>query len=142
GMVVEVKGGVVTNDATAGTSSAAASSIQFASEIKGAVQAVDATAGTLTVIGQTVKVDAATVFEGFPNGLASVHAGNLVEVFAFLDTTTHTYQATRIELKTVLAEFKLRGVVASLDTNARTFVLGGATIGYAGVAATDLPALA
>src|SRR5207248_7856990 len=50
--------------------------------------------------------------------------------------------STRIELKTVLAEFKLRGVVASLDTNAKTFVIGAATIGYAGVAATDLPALA
>jgi hypothetical protein len=141
GMVVDVKGGALTNDATAGTSSGTASSIVFGSEIKGAVQSVDIAAGTLSVVGQTVKVDAATIFDGFANGLASVQAGNLVEIFAFFDSATHSYQATRVELKNALVEFKLRGVVAGLDTTAKTFDIGGATIGLSSVPASELPAL-
>jgi hypothetical protein len=141
GMVVDIDAGPVSTDATTGAVTGTASAIQFGDAIKGPVQSVDTAGSSLVVLGQTVKVDAATVFDGFANRLASVQAGNQVEVFAFFDTAAGTYQATRIELKTGLTEFKLRGVIAALNTSARTFALGGATIGYASAAA-PLPALA
>jgi len=142
GMTVDVDAGAISTDTTAGTSSATATAIQFGSQIKGAIESIDTAAGTLHVLGQTVSVDATTVFDGVANGLAGLQPGNLVEIFAFFDSASGTYQATRIELKTTLSEFKLRGLVANLDTTAKTFTIGGATISYAGIASTDLPALA
>ena len=66
---------------------------------------------------------------------------NLVEVYAFFDAATASYTATRIELKANLADFKLVGPVAALNTAAKTFTIGGATIGYAGVPGAALPPL-
>ena len=141
GMTVDLSAGAISTDAASGASSAVARSIQFHSEIKGPVDAVDAAAGTLQVLGQTVTVDDATVFDGIAGGLAGVAPGGLVEVYALFDATNRLFKATRIEAKATLAEFRLRGVVAGLDPTARTFTLGGATISYAGLAVATLPAL-
>ena len=141
GMTVDLSAGAISTDAASGASSAVARSIRFHSEIKGPVDAVDAAAGTLQVLGQTVTVDGATVFDGITGGLAGVAPGALVEVYALFDATNRLFKATRIEAKATLAEFRLRGVVADLDPTARTFTLGGATISYAGLAAATLPAL-
>ena len=141
GMQAQVQAGPVTTDA-AGVAAAKATAIEFGSQVRGPVQAVDAAGGTLVVLGQSVKVDAATVFDGFAAGLGSVRAGVLVEVYAFFDRTTATYTATRIELKATLADYKVVGAVAALNTGAKTFAIGGATIGYGSVPAAALPALA
>lgn len=141
GMVVDIHGGPLSTDATSGVSNCAAAGIQFGSEIKGAVQTVNVAAGRLTLVGQTVNVDASTVFEGYGNGLAEVMPGDLLEVFAFFDAARNSFQATRIERENALTEFKVGGVVTGLATAAKTFVLAGASVSYASVAAADLPAL-
>lgn len=141
GMQTQVQAGPVTTDAT-GVATAKATTIEFGSQVRGPVQAVDAAAATLVVLGQSVKVDAATVFDGFAGGIGSVAAGNLVEVYAFFDKATSTYTATRIELKASLADYKVVGVVAALNTGAKTFSIGSATIGYGSVPTAALPALA
>lgn len=138
GMTVEVHGGPVVTDASAGTSTSTATNVKFGTAINGPVQAIDVAGSTLNVLGQSVKVDAATVFDGFANGLASVQAGNLVEVSALLDQTTGIYTATRIEFESALAEYRLRGVIANLDATAKTFTIGGATINYAGIPAAQM----
>ena len=138
GMTVEVHGGPVVTDASAGTSTSTATNVKFGSAIKGPVQAIDIAGSRLTVLGQSVKVDAATVFDGYTNGLASIQTGNLVEVSALLDQTTGIYTATRIELESGLVEYKLRGVLANLDATAKTFMIGGATIGFAGIPAAQI----
>ena len=140
GMQTAVQAGPVTTDAATGVASSQATTIKFASQIRGPVQTLDVVAGTLTVLGQTVKVDAATVFDGAV-GLGGLGVANLVEVYAFFDAATASYTATRIELKANLADFKLVGPVAALNTAAKTFTIGGATISYAGVPATALPPL-
>ena len=142
GMTVDLSAGAVSTDASSGSSTAVARSIQFHSEIKGPVDTVDAAAGTLQVLGQTVTIDGATVFDGVAGGLAGIAPGALVEVYALFDATNRLFKATRIEAKVTLAEFRLRGLVANLDTTAHTFTLGGATVSYAGLAASTLPALA
>lgn len=142
GMTVDLSAGAVSIDAASGASSGVARSIQFHSEIKGPVEAVDAAAGSLQVLGQSVAVDDATVFDGIVGGLAGVAPGALVEVYALFDATNRVFKATRIEAKATLAEFRLRGLVARLDTTARTFMIGGASISYAGLPAATLPTLA
>jgi hypothetical protein len=141
GMVTDVIAGAVTVDAASGLSNSKATEIRYGSEIKGPVQALNVAAGTLTVIGQSVKVDAATVFEDLPTGLASVQVGNLLEVYGFLDLSTGSYTATRIERKASLLSYKVVGNVSALDTVAKTFAIGGITISYTSVAASALPAL-
>jgi Domain of unknown function (DUF5666) len=141
GMVTGVNAGAVTVDTSTGLSNSKATEIRYGSEIKGPVQALNVAAGTLTVIGQSVKVDAATVFEDLPTGLAGVQVGNLLEVYGFLDRSTGSYTATRIERKLSLLSYKVVGTVSGLDTAAKTFALGGITVNYSSLAAGGLPAL-
>jgi len=62
-------------------------------------------------------------------------------VYAFFDPTTAVYTATRIERKTALAAYTLRGAIANLDTAGETFTIGGATISYAGIPDAQVPGL-
>ena len=142
GMTVDVDAGAISTDAATSTPQATASKVQFGYAILGPVQAVDAAHSQLTVLGQTVAVDADTVFDGITGGVAGVHVGNLVGVFALFDTATGLYSASRIELKTNAGEYRLRGIVSSLDTAAKTFAIGAAVISYAGVPSADVPTLA
>ncbi len=139
GMVVGVQGGSLVDDSATGLSNGTATAIQFVSELKGTVGAK--TASTLTVMGQTVNIDNATVFDGYAVGLTSVAVNDQVEVYALFDAATNTYLATRIEKKTGLTVFKISGLVSSLDTTNKTFVLGTQTVSYAGIGAAQLPAL-
>ncbi len=140
GMVVAVDAGPIRTDAS-GVRTSTATKVQIGTEITGPVQAVDVAAGTLTVIGQTVSVDAQTVFDGLPNGLAGVQVGQLVEIHAFFDATLNRHAATRVERKGNLAAFKLRGRIANLNLMAKTFTIGAATVSFATVPAAQLPAL-
>ena len=141
GVVVEIDAGPVSTEPRTGTRTATASTVRIGSEIKGPVDAVNVAGGTLTVLGQLVLVDADTVFDGFPQGLASVQVGQRVELHAFFDAANDRHTATRIERKGSLVEFKLRGRITRLDTSAKTFVIGTTTVSYAGVPAAELPAL-
>ncbi len=141
GMVVDVDGGEITTD-SGGAAASKAVQIQFFSEIKGPVESIDVAGGKAMVLGQVVNVDADTVFEGIANGLAGLQAGNTVEVFAFFDSATGSYTATRIEKEGTLAAYKLHGPVSELDTAGTTFMIGGAKVHYGGIPASQLPALA
>jgi hypothetical protein len=137
GAVVEIDASAIDDD----KSTAKALRIRFGSEIVGPVSAVDTAASTLTVLGQTVEVKPTTVFgDGLAGGLGAIAAGTVVEVNALFDASTGRYVATRIEADPSAPVFKLRGLVAGLDTFVKTFTIGGATISYASVADADLPA--
>lgn len=136
GMRVQVDS--ATPDAT--TASARASAVRFGGQVLGPVEAVDASAGTLTVLGQGVDVSADTVFDtSLSGGLSAVTAGTVVEVHGLRDSATGRIAATRIEAESSPSSYKLRGPVAALDTTAKTFTIGGASISYAGLASTAVP---
>ncbi|WP_280156198.1 DUF5666 domain-containing protein [Piscinibacter sp. XHJ-5] len=137
GMTVEVEAGPIR--IVAGQATSTAQKVVFGSEIKGPVSSVGA--GSFGVLGQTVRIDVNTVLDGL-SGLADLHAGDAVEVFAFFDPATGTYAATRIERKSSLDAYKLVGPITGLDTAAETFAIGGANISYAGIPAAQLPGLA
>jgi hypothetical protein len=102
---------------------------------------VDTASSQVRVLGQTVTVDADTVLEGLAS-LAAVRAGDIVEVYAFFDPTSGAYAATRVERESSPPTYKLRGPITRLDTAARAFAIGGATLSYAEVPTGELPGLA
>jgi hypothetical protein len=63
----------------------------------------------------------------------------VVEVHGAAGTTAGQITATRIEAAAGATSYHLRGTVAALDTTAKTFSIGAATISYAGLAAADVP---
>ncbi len=135
GMVVQLEATAV--DAAA--SSARATRVRFGNEVVGPVTAVNSAGTSLTVLGQTVVINASTVIDNrFVGGLAGIRAGTVVEVHGMLDSAAGTIVATRIEPVAAGALFGLRGVVSALDTAAKTFRLGGQLVSYAGI--TNPPA--
>jgi hypothetical protein len=127
GTMVEVESGEIRDNA------AAASQVRLVSALIGAVQSV--TSSTLLVNGQTVRIDVGTLFDDrFVGGLGAIAVGRVVEVYGFVVRGGAEVIATRIEPKDGATTFKFRGVVAALDTQARTFDIGTQHFTYAGQA--------
>jgi hypothetical protein len=138
GMMVEIDGVQVDRSTAQGR----ALRIRFGSEIVGPVNSIDVAAGTLVVLGQTVRTTATTVFDdSLAGGLAALAVGQVLEVHALFDAATGRYIATRIEAEDDTSFYKLRGVIANLDTTAKTFTLGGEVINYAGLEVAEPPNL-
>jgi Domain of unknown function (DUF5666) len=135
GAQVEIEGGSI--DRASGR--ATALTIRIGSELKGRVTAVDIGAQSLSMLGQTVLVTSTTVFDdSLGGGLSAISVGQLIEVHARYDAAQGAYVASRIEREDGSSEFKLRGMVSALDSNAKTFRIGSAVINYAAV--TSVPA--
>jgi Domain of unknown function (DUF5666) len=141
GMTTEIRGSAITVDAT-GANVSRASSIAYGSEILGPVQSIAGNA--VVVLGQTVDINTATVFDdaSLSGGLSDLRADDVVEVYGLFNVATGHYTATRIERKGVVAAYRLRGVVSSLDTVAKAFNIGSERISYAGLAGPAPAALA
>ena len=137
GMMAEVQGAGVKTDSQGKHGRALA--IRIGNEIVGPVSAVDTTGKTLTALGQIVVVTDNTLFgERINGGLAGVAVGTVIKVNGSLDVATGRYTATRIDIKPNAPYFRLRGVIANLDTTAKTFKIGEALISYASLSATDV----
>lgn len=132
GVTVEVQGDDIVTPAV-GLPTSTARSVTFRSEIKGPISAIDSVAGTLTVLGQSVQVGPSTVFDlNLPNGLSSLSVGGLVEVYGFVDANG-VYQATRLEGEASASVYKIRGPISDVNTAAKTFRIGLATINYSAI---------
>ena len=137
GMMVEIDAGAV--DRTA--ASALALRIRLGSEVVGPVGTIDSVASTVQVLGQTVLVTTSTIFdETLSGGLSALRAGAVVEVHGILDPTMGRIVATRIEAEAGATVYKVRGVIANLNTTAKTFTINGQLISYAGLPAASVPA--
>jgi len=137
GMVVEVDAQGVDRVAAQGK----ALKVRFGAQLVGPAAGPLAADSSLTVLGQKVLVNATTVVDdALVGGLAALTAGTVLEVHGLVDTATGGLLATRIEAHPVALSYRLKGVVASLDTTARTFRLGGLLIDYSGVSSAALPA--
>lgn len=135
GQQVEVESSSI--DRTAGTG--VATVIRYGSELKGPVESVDAANSRFVLLGQVVEVGATTVFgPSLSGGLAALAAGQILEVHGRLDTARSVTVATRVDLEDSASRYKLRGVIAALDTTAKTLRIGTASISYAG--ATEVSA--
>jgi hypothetical protein len=141
GMVTEVDGVDLTT--FAGKQSATASSIRIVSDIVGPVTGVDTSGAALMVLGQTVVITPATVFDDrLSGGLSNLRPGAIVEVYGRYDAARSRYTATRIEDRSDATFYKLRGPVGAVDPVAKILTIGGQAISYAGLTtAGDVGAL-
>ena len=130
GVTVEVDGSTIVHTASGKTATAA--TIRIATAVLGPVESIDTGTRTLTVLGQQLQINAATVFgPSLHGGLSALHAGDVVAAYALPDAISGRYVATRIEPAHGASAYRLRGVVSALDTAAHTLRIGGATLNYA-----------
>ena len=123
GMLVEVESGPIGDDG-AGGRTATASRVRLASELLGPLSLVDLANGRLVVLGQPVRLTAATVVDVGAVGTPSLQVGNVVEVHGFF-ALDEGYVATRVERRAAPpASYRVRGLVRDLDPNARTLRIG------------------
>ena len=133
-------------------STVAVQSVDVQIEVKGPIESVDVAASQLTLVGQTVSVDALTrIYEENPDdtyttlALADLQAGDYVEVSGTRQAGGSVL-ATRIERKLVTSgdpeygQVEVKGTATNLDTTAMTFDLGGYTVDYSGASVEGTPA--
>jgi hypothetical protein len=106
--------------------------VVYRSNIKGPVSSltvVDALTGTadLVVMGQSVRTNSTTRFSDVT--FATLAANHLVEISGTFDGAG-VLVATFVERETALAEYKVVGAIANIDTDNRTFAVGGLNVDY------------
>jgi hypothetical protein len=129
GQIVAIRGTL--NDAgTSGT----AMQVAFTGDVRGPARQIDLDNGTFVVLGQTVRVTDATLFDDSlqPADLTSVQPDALVEVSGFANAAGEIV-ASRVDL-TSGTTLQVRGTVQALDTTAHTFRINALTIDYSGIA--------
>jgi hypothetical protein len=127
GMVVRIDSSSF--DANAQT--AVATKVTLVSDLSGPVDSKDLVNGTLTVLGQTVRLGMLTVVDDrLVGGLAQLQTGTLVQVHAIYDPVTGIYVARRIEFKSSLSGYRIRGLVHGLDLTTRSFLIGTQRFSY------------
>jgi hypothetical protein len=108
-----------------------ARSVSYDDTLEGPIGAIDPATQTLVVLGQVVVVDAATSFDDeiIPRDLSGLSVGDVIEVSGLIDATG-AVRATRIDFSENADDFEVRGIVESLNTGNRTFVINGLTVDY------------
>ncbi len=130
-------GMVVTVDATvrAGSGAVVASRIDYVTELRGVVDGVDSALRAFSVLGQQVRTDAATVYEG---GSFDTLIRQWV-VVSGLRGADGVMLATRVAISAPPggATVQVAGLVSAFDSGARTFRVGGTLVDFA---SASLPA--
>jgi Domain of unknown function (DUF5666) len=126
GMVVKVQGSISTSGSATATSF------------------INTATTAINIIGQTVVMDANTVFDtALTQGFNSLKVGDELEVHGFLNAFSNTLQATLVELKPKPNRYKISGTVKNLqNAPTNTFQIGSETISFSGLTAADVPGLA
>jgi len=110
-----------------------ATSVSFTGDVVGPIAQLDPTRRSLTVLGQTVQLDDATLFgEGIqPGGIGGLQKGMILEISGFPEASGNLL-ASRIDL-VASGPLQVRGIVQTLDVGAQTFRINDLTIDYSGV---------
>lgn len=124
GQIVSVLG-TVNDDGNTGT----AYLVTFEDIVDGPISAIDVDANRMTVMGQTVLVNAETVFDMSSQGaeFASLGVNDLVEVSGYVDSQGRVIAAS-IRAGNASGEFDLNGTVESVDSDAMRFTVNGLSV--------------
>jgi len=130
GMVVRVEG-MVNPDGQNGL----AEVVSFDPDMRGQITGLDAANGMLTLLGQDVLVDEATVIVDLPfgraGGMAGLAVGDFMEVSGLADAGP-TFRATRIAWRPAAAETKIRGSVNPAGGGGAVLFINTLRVDYAG----------
>ena len=125
-----------------GTLTSTALAIRTTNELIGPIGVIDPSGSTLTVLGQTVRITAATWFHAaLVGGLNAVRPGQVVEVFGQYNARLDQYIATRIALRPNAPAYEIRGPLTASDPTTHTLTVGGLVISDAGIDTGALPSL-
>ena len=122
GMVVAVQGSPAVNGQSTATR------IVLGGELVGPI----ATKGTdtLEVLGQTVNIQPNTVFAN-TSGFAALNTNDVVEVHGIADPATNSLDATYVERKTSVSEYRIQGRVTAHDAApSKIFSIGSLRLDY------------
>ena len=135
GQVVALEGEVNFSDATG-----RADEIRYSASVIGTIENVDAALDRLMVMGQTVLINADTVFDPSidPDTFAGLTAGATTQISGFRNDAGDII-ATRIEPDTTSAGVQLIGTVAALDLANMLFSIDRLTVDYGSAIRIDLP---
>lgn len=125
GMAVLVDGTI-----NAGGLTGVATTVDFLGDIEGTLDAapvISGTNGVFKIYGLVIKTDSKTKYTDGVT-LASLIAGDTVEVSGLFNANDGSFAATRIEKRVSFLKAELRGFVSNLNTTAKTFVLGPSLI--------------
>jgi Domain of unknown function (DUF5666) len=137
GMVVRIRGRIHAD----GTG--VAESIEYNDCVQGPITAMNRVRNTVTVLGQTVRIDEDTVYDGVTlRDMNGFQIGDQVEVSCLPDPANNQMRATRMQFRerfqNGFSELEVKGVVSNLGAD--TFMLNGLTVNMAGVAVGNRPA--
>lgn len=107
----------------------------FGSELVGPAASVDTANSSLVMLDQTVDVKPETVFDDSLTGGLAALAGKVVEAHAQPDVATGHHVATRVEAKASGDSergVELHGTISDVDAAAKTFMLRGLKVSFAG----------
>ncbi len=121
GMVVAVQGSPAVNGQSTATR------IVLGGELVGPITSKGT--DTLEVLGQTVNILPGTVF-ATSGGLGALNTNDVVEVHGIANPATNTLDATYVERKSSVSEYRIQGRVAAHDAVARTFSIGSLQLDY------------
>ena len=135
GMAVRVDG-IINSGGLTGT----ATTVEFLGDIEGAIDAaavINGTNGVLHIYGLVINTDGNTKYNDGVT-LASLIAGDIVEVSGFFNANDGSFTATRIEKQATFTKVELRGFISNVT--ATTFVLGPSlVVNYSGARPQDIP---
>lgn len=135
GMIVRLAGSV-DEDGANGT----ATEIEFDEEVKGTVSSINLESNSFIVLGQTVLIDSATVFDKITFDALAV--GNLVEISGYFDADG-ALRASLVELDKLAADadekFEVKGVVRLHDAANKQFMLHDLVVDYGSAELSDFP---
>jgi hypothetical protein len=120
GDVVTINGSV-SNDGT----TAIADEIAFVGNVRGVITASNAQNNTLTVMNQTVRLTGDTVIDD----ATALTVGRAVEISGFANSLGELI-ASRVDAQAHAQKGQVRGTVAALDSNGRTFQINSLLIDY------------
>lgn len=132
GMVVTVQGRYLPSGG------ASAVSIDYRAEVQGVVSGVDTAGSAFTVLGQRIRADAQTVFDG---GTFATLFNQYVEVSGFRSAPGELL-ATLIQIRPAVvagAPLTVRGPLSALDPASRTFQVGLQLVDYSQVPIAFVP---
>lgn len=135
GQIVSVLG-TVSEDGSNGT----AYLVMFEDIVDGPISAIDVSTNRMTVMGQTVLVDADTVFQlsGIESAFEHLGVDDIVEVSGFVDSQGRIVAAS-VRSGAGSGEYDLTGTVETVDDDAMQLTVNGLAVdfGTAGVFGLD-----
>jgi Domain of unknown function (DUF5666) len=107
--------------------------VDYDSAVVGAITVIDSTNNSLTALGQTIKVGVSTAYENVTD-FSALQVGDFVRVSGDRDSAGNIVAGYIGKLPASPAEVRLSGPIATLNSSAGTFTIGGEAINFGSAA--------